>query len=164
MSLQFKNWKQLSWKCFKKISKKGLRTAMHEDHVVVVCPKLKNSTLCFSWSIYRNMTKGAYKYDKSPFCGLSTNSSWLKYSDIQISWQTMPPKITRNWHLPGISEDHMDKRETGDSRSAYKKTSGFIYCVTNCPLQSLGMSWFAWRKSRHLVSKKKNKQKTGYIL
>ena len=33
-----------------------------------------------------------------------------------------------------------------------------IYCTTNCPLQSLGMSWFAWRKSRHLVSKKKNKQ------
>ena len=105
----------------KKISKKGLRPAMHEDHVVVVCPKLKNLLCAFHEVSTEVWLKVHTRYEKSPFCGLSTNPSWLKYSDIQISWQTMPPKITRNWHRPGISEDQMDKRETGDSRSAYKQ-------------------------------------------
>lgn len=108
----------------KKISKKGLRPAMHEDHVVVVCPKLKNLLCAFHEVSTEVWLKVRTRYEKSPFCGLSTNPSWLKYSDIQISWQTMPPKITRNWHLPGISEDQMDKRETGDSRSAYKQRHG----------------------------------------
>ena len=94
---------------------------MHEDHVVVVCPKLKNLLCAFHEVSTEVWLKVHTKYEKSPFCGLWTNPSWLKYSDIQISWQTMPPKITRNWHLPGISEDQMDKRETGDSRSAYKQ-------------------------------------------
>ena len=132
---------------------------MHEDHVVVVCPKLKNLLCAFHEVSTEVWLKVHTRYEKSPFCGLSTNPSWLKYSDIQISWQTMPPKITKNWHLPGISEDQMDKRETGDSQVSVQTTSRFIYCTTNCPLQSLGMSWFAWRKSRHLVSKKKQTNK-----
>ena len=98
---------------------------MHEDHVVVVCPKLKNLLCAFHEVSTEVWLKVHTRYKKSPFCGLSTNPSWLKYSDIQISWQTMPPKITRNSHRPGISEDQMDKRETGDSRSAYKQTNNF---------------------------------------
>ena len=31
----------------KNLKKKGLRPAMHEDHVVVVCPKLKNLLCAF---------------------------------------------------------------------------------------------------------------------
>ena len=69
-----------------------------------------------------------------------------------------PPKLQETDIFQALVKTKWIRGKTGDSRSAYKQTSGFIYCTTNFPLQSLGMSWFAWRKSRHLVSKKKNKQ------
>ena len=71
-----------------------------------------------------------------------------------------PPKLQETDIVQALVKTKWIRGRLGTvgQRTNKQTTSLFIYCTTNCPLQSLGMSWFAWRKSRHLVSKKKNKQ------
>ena len=79
-----------------------------------------------------------------------------------------PPKLQETDIFQALVKTIWIRGRLGTAVSVQRPVE-FIYCTTNCPLQSLGMSWFALRKSRHLVSKKKkqtklnktNKQKQG---